>query len=375
MMSDQSPSTVEPDRSSAAASGDDEQLESYTTAKARKDRFYRGRPCRNCCGTKRYTSSGSCVVCSAKHQRDYLRRHPERTRRHVREWAERNRDHVKAYEAALRERIRACDRERPEGLVITRKDAIEARYTTYYVAPCKAGHASGRYLDGACIDCSRVYQQAHRGGRTAEDRARDAEAARARREAKAAEKARIKAERERARLAAKAEREQARAAIERAPRSFLPRYEPRRIASPRLTDAERDAIERAKAERERKAAELRAAIESRRARRVEEAKARAEQRRELAAQRARKFEEARQRKQREVEAAKAAGRPHKSLARIERDLARAQVANERRATRISAPTGFSDDERAQIEAALAAGKVTRIEQGEWDDREESKRRW
>jgi hypothetical protein len=264
-------------------------------------------------------------------------------------------------------------------MVITRAAAIEQGFTTYLTGPCKAGHMCGRYLDGGCLDCSRLYAQG-RGGRTDEERARDAAAARERREAKAeegaaakvakaAERERVKAERERAREQAKAER----------------RYEPR-AASPKLTDDERAAIDQAKAarlaakaERERQAAERRAERErqaTERSRRTEQVRAEQARRQELATERARQLEEMRQKKQQEVEEAKAAGKPHRNVARHERHLARAQVTAARRATGTAAPSGFDANEQAAIEAALAAGKRTRIEQGEWDKREaEPKRRW
>jgi hypothetical protein len=50
MIIDQNGCTAEPDRSSAAAPEHDQQLECYTTAKARKDRFYRGKPCPKAAG-------------------------------------------------------------------------------------------------------------------------------------------------------------------------------------------------------------------------------------------------------------------------------------------------------------------------------------
>ena len=98
---------------------------------------------------------------------------------------------------------------------------------------------------------------------------------------------------------ARAERERAR-----------PRYEPKRVASPRLTDEERQAIERARAEK-RPAAE----------------------------------------REREEERARA---------KAERTRAEGEASPSRRARGQEALLSFSADEAAAIEAAIAAGKVTKI---------------
>jgi hypothetical protein len=105
--------------------------------------------------------------------------------------------------------------------------------------------------------------------------------------------------------ATRAERE--RATAERAAR---PRYEPKRVASPRLTDEERQAIERARAEK-RPVAE----------------------------------------REREEERARA---------KAERTRAEGEASPSRRARGQEALLSFSADEAAAIEAAIAAGKVTKI---------------
>jgi hypothetical protein len=347
MIINQSCCAPEPDCCGAVAADDDQQLESYATAKRLKHPRYRGSPCRSCGNTVRRTSSGACWPCELEQQRARHRADPERLRRYHRERGQRPeiKAKMKAYNEAERERIRACSTPRPEGLVIARAAAIEAGYTTYYLGPCRHGHTCGRRHDGNCISCQRAYYQA-RPGRTDEERARDA----ARREAKAAERAQARLAAKQARTVAREQARQAKAA-ERVAR---PRYEPRR-ASPKLTDAEREAIERAKAER--RAARERAKAEQERAERerlarVEQARAQQARERELAAERAEALERARREVAQRVEEAKEAGKRHKRLAGVERKLAAAKLAASRRATGEAAPTKFSGDEAASIEAAL-----------------------
>src|SRR5580704_407515 len=39
--------------------------------------YYKGRPCRHCGGTRRYTKTRNCVACSAKRSREYAREHAD----------------------------------------------------------------------------------------------------------------------------------------------------------------------------------------------------------------------------------------------------------------------------------------------------------
>ena len=137
--------------------------------------------------------------------------------------------------------------------------------------------------NGGCVDCTRAYRSPK-------------------------QKAAIERN-----AAARAERERATAE--------QPRYEPRRVASPRLTDEERRAIERARAEKR------------------------------PAAEREREEERARAKADREEERARA---------KAERTRAECEASPSRRARGQEALLSFSADEAAAIEAAVAAGKVTKI---------------
>jgi hypothetical protein len=236
---------------------------------------------------------------------------------------------VAAYNDALRRRIRACCKERPAGIVITRADAIGQGFTTYYGQPCKEGHMCGRDHNGGCVDCTRAYRSPkqraaiERNAAKRAERERERSFAQAELERRTAEREQAKLERERKAAERVAECERARAERERATaeRAARPRYEPKRVASPRLTDEERQAIERARAEKR------------------------------PAAEREREEERARAKAEREEEHA----RP-----KAERTRAEGEASPSRRARGQEALLSFSADEAAAIEAALAAGKVTKL---------------
>jgi hypothetical protein len=289
-----------------------------------------GKPCSTCGGTTRYTSSPTCVACNRDRCRAYFDRNRDKIKARTRAYdATRNQGARRRLRRRPTQSIRACYKERPLGMVFTRADASGKGFTAYYVEPCKEGHMCGRDHNDGCVDCTRAYpspkQKAaiERNAATRAERERDRSFAQAERERRTAEREQATLERERKAAERVAEHERARAERERATaeRAAGPRYEPKRVASPRLTDEERQAIERARAEKR------------------------------PAAERERKEERARAKAEREEERARA---------KAERTRAEGEASPSRRARGQEALLSFSADEAAAIEAAIAAGRVTKI---------------
>ncbi len=285
-------------------------------------KHYLGKPCWTCGGTTRYTSSPTCIDCNRDRCRAYFDRNRDKIKARTRAYDARpeTKARVTAYDDALRSRSVLATKNARSGWCSRAPTRSGKGFTTYYVEACKEGHMCGRDHNDSCVDCTRAYPSpkqkaaierhaATRAERERDSRTAEREQATLERERKAAERV---AEHERAR----AERE--RATAERAAR---PRYEPKRVASPRLTDEERQAIERARAEKR------------------------------PAAERERKEERARAKAEREEERARA---------KAERTRAEGEASPLRRARGQEALLSFSADEAAAIEAAIAAGKVTKI---------------